>query len=161
MLYDAVTWLEHMRFFIAKYWPGNIDPDTNVSWEASFRLQQLLKYGLPGRHEAHMETVMGPIINNNFYNEKGRMKRQEILSEMHKLLALTDPVIHAWYEVYAKNVDRFQVTESHLAEMWCPSDYSLSTVSDELTSVKQLKASESVPLKFGLLDYYHVYCDRM
>lgn len=161
MLYDEVTWLEHMRFFIAKYRPGNIDTDTNVSWEDSFRLQQLLKYELPGRHEACMETVMGPIIHNNFYSEKGRMKRQEILSEMHKLLVLADPVIHAWYDVYAKNVDRFQVTESHLAEMWCPSDYSLSTGRDVLTSVKQSKVPESVPLKFGLLDYYHVYCDRM
>jgi hypothetical protein len=89
MLYDAVTCLEHMRFFIAKYRPGNIDTDTNVSWEDSFRLQQLLKYELPGRHEACMETVMGPIIHNNFYSEKGRMKRQEILSEMPQCICVT------------------------------------------------------------------------
>jgi hypothetical protein len=142
MLCDAVIWLEHMRFFIAKYWPGNIDPATNVSWEDSFRLQQLLKYELPGQHEAYMDTVTGPVMNNNFYSEKGCIQRQKNLSEMHKLLALADPVIHVWYEVYAKTSHPSKAPES-------------------VPSVDPSKVPESIPLKFGLLDYYGVYRDHM
>ena len=108
MVNDAVSCLEIMRYGFIRYWPGNIDTDTHVSWEVSFRLQDILKYILPEKYEVYMDTTMGLIINNNFFTEKERIQRQKNLSEMHKLLALADPVIHASYDMYAKT--------SHLSE---------------------------------------------
>ena len=142
MLSDAVSCLEIMRYGFTRYWPGNIDTDTHISWKVSFRLQEILKYVLPEKYEVYMETTMGLIINNNFFTEKERIQRHKNLSEMHKLLALADPVIHASYEMYAKTSP-------------------LSEAPKSVPSVDQSKAPKSVPFTFTLHDYYGGYRDHM
>ena len=157
MTNDAVTWLEMMRGYAIMHSHDKIDPTKHVSCQVSFDLHQICKYELPAKHEIHMLSAIGMIINDNFYREKERIARQKTLSEIYKQLALADSVIRAWYTDTVKNEKtngKRVMQESVLAEMWYPSDY-------VVTTGKQSKAPENVDWQYTVENVYDAYADNM
>jgi hypothetical protein len=140
MTNDAVTWLEMMRGYAIMHSHGKIDPTKHVSCQVSFDLHQTCKYELPAKHEIHMLSAIGMIINDNFYREKERIARQKTLSEIYKQLALADSVIRAWYTDTVKNEK--------------PS-------SDVVTTGKQSKAPENVDWQYTVENVYDAYANNM
>lgn len=165
MINNAVTWLEMMRGYAIIHSSAKIDRTKHVSFQLSFDLQQTCKYELPAKHEIYMDTVIGLMLNDNFFREKARINRQKTLSEMHTKLTLAHKVMREWYSDYTgnKNTDgnRFRQTESALPNTWYPSDYSLSADSDVVTSGKHSKSPENVDMRFGVEHVYPVYATTM